>query len=267
MITVSEIEQAQRTVTRTVKETPLRPFTCSLKPNQRFWLKCENFQVTGSFKIRGALNRLAHLRPAERERGVVTRSSGNFAQALALASQLHRMRCHVVMPLGSSQKKIELTERYRPLLTLAGSNAAEADDVADHLCKERGYIRVSAYNDRHVITGQGTAGWEIARQHGDVGTVIVPVGGGGLMAGCAIALRALHPKCRLIAVEPSGANDYFLSRRRGTKVRLEQVTTIADGLRTPTVGERTYTILNAMVDEVVHVGDGCGYRPGAKPPN
>ncbi len=207
-----------------------------------------------SFKVRGAFNVLLRLSPKEKKRGVVTRSAGNFASALAYACQLLHIKATIVMPEKVPKAKLDLVTAFSPTILFAPSRIEEERQV-EKLAQELNLIALSPYNHLDVIAGVGTAALEIFEDLPSIQTFFCPLGGGGLMSGTAIALKGLNPKIQTIAVEPIGANDYFLSRKEGRKVRLDKVNTIADGLVAPTVGEINYPLLNQTVDQVTTVTD------------
>ncbi|RIL12186.1 MAG: hypothetical protein DCC75_00875 [Proteobacteria bacterium] len=224
-------------------------------PKRSLYLKCDNFQVTRSFKPRGAFNALLTLDPQEAARGVITRSSGNFAQALAYASSVLGIDSTIVMPTNAPKVKRESTQRYCQKVVYAGSTANEGDAEVERLARERGMVKLSPFNHPAVIAGQGVAALEILEDLPDLELFLCPVGGGGLLSGCAAALANLKPGIKIIAVEPEGGNDFFLSFQSKKKVSLSHIDTIADGLRTPTVGDLNWPILLQYVHEVITVSD------------
>lgn len=247
------IQEAKTRIAPYIKRTPLiRCF--ELEASSRVFLKCDHLQPTNSFKVRGAFNVLLKLSPEEKKRGVVTRSAGNFASALAYACHLLHIPATIVMPEKVPKAKLDLVKAYSPAIHFAASRAEEEMKVAE-LAQKTGAIPLSPYNHLDVIAGQGTAALEIFEDLRSIQTFFCPLGGGGLMAGTAIAFKKLNPAIHTIAVEPTGANDYFLSRQSKQKVRLGHVNTIADGLVAPTVGELNYPLLNQTVDHVMTVSD------------
>ncbi len=216
-------------------------------------LKMESLQKTGSFKVRGALNKVLVAGEAAR-RGVVTVSAGNHAQALAWAAGCVDVPCAVVMPAGASKTKARASAGY-------GAEVVIADDVhhafalAESLARERGMLFTHPFDDADVIAGHGTTGLELAEQADELEVLVVPVGGGGLIAGVAAAMRRLRPEVRIFGVEPRGAAAMSESLRLGHPARLERVGSIADGLAPPMAGEITYNHVRALVDDVVQVSD------------
>ena len=214
-------------------------------------LKLELFQKTGSFKPRGVLNRLANLSPEERQRGLITLSAGNHAQAVAWAARAYGVRATVVMPTRATQAKVDATRGYGGDVVLCDGDLLAA---ALELQRDRDLTLVHPFDCPFVIAGQGTLGLELVEQVPDVDTVVVPVGGGGLIAGVAAAVKAV-PNARVIGVEPEGAAGMTESLRRGEPVRLDRLDTIADGLAAPFAGRRNYHHVRQLVDGIVLVTD------------
>lgn len=254
MIGIDDILAARECIAPYVHRTPLwYSRTLSRVFERDVYLKAELFQKTGSFKPRGILNRLHGLGPAERRAGVITFSVGNAAQALAYASSVLGVRSTVVMPVNANPTKVQATRDYGAEVVLHGTTA-EALDRCTELARERGLTYVSSY-DEPVIAGHGSLGLEILDDLPDVGAVIAGVGGGGLVAGIALALRGRKSGARVVGVEPEGAPTMYRSLRAGQPVRLESVNTIADGLAAPTVGEHSYAAVRQHVDDIVLVSD------------
>ncbi|HEX9708461.1 MAG TPA: threonine/serine dehydratase, partial [Candidatus Thermoplasmatota archaeon] len=217
-------------------------------------LKAEHLQKTGSFKTRGALNCMLALGPEARSRGVVTISAGNHAQAVAWAAARVGARAKVVMPAAASPTKARASAEYGAEVVLHGT-ALEAFQKAFDLAREEGLTFVHPFDDEEVLAGQGTVGLEIAEDVPDAATVVIPVGGGGLCAGTARALSHVLPRARVWGVEPEGAAAMALSLDGGAPVRLETVSTIADGLAAPMAGELTYPLIRDHCEGVVTVTD------------
>ena len=218
------------------------------------WLKAENLQKTGSFKPRGVLNKLRHLTAEEKRRGLITISAGNHAQALAYAAAVEGLRATVVMPETASPTKIAATRGYGAEVVLHGTTQ-QALDKMHELRDARGLTLVHPYDDPLVIAGQGTVGLEILEELPDLDVIVVPVGGGGLIAGIAAAVKQSRPSARVVGVEPDGAPTMTEALRAGRPVRLERITTIADGLTAPVAGHHTLAHVRALVDEVVLLTD------------
>lgn len=218
-------------------------------------LKCENLQRAGAFKIRGAYNKLATLPPAVRARGVVAYSSGNHAQGVALAARLFGVPATICVPETIIPSKRAATEAYGASIVLAGRTSEDREVRARALAAERGATLVPPYDDPAIVAGQGTVALEFLRQVPDLDVLVTPVGGGGLLAGCAIAARALCPGIRIVGIEAEDANDTCLSLQAGHRVRIPPPHTIADGMRAIEPGELTFPILQSLVDEIVLVRD------------
>jgi threonine dehydratase len=219
------------------------------------FLKCENLQKTGSFKSRGVLNKLAELGREERERGVVTVSAGNHAQALAWGAAASGIRATVVMPALASPAKIEASRGYGAEVVLHGDTSIQAFAKARELEKEHGYTFVHPFDDEWVSAGAGTVGLELLEQLSNVDVVVIPIGGGGLIGGMLPAIKETNPKIRVYGVEPVGAPSMRRSLDEGHAVTLDQVKTIADGLAAPMAGEIPYAMVKRYADDVVLLDD------------
>ncbi len=256
MISFPDIEAAYRTLKPVVHKTPLlssRSFN-ELTGNE-VWFKAENFQRIGAFKFRGAFNKIASLAPAERAHGIIAHSSGNHAQGVALAAKLFGIHAVVVMPGNSVRAKVEATKDYGAEVVFCGSSTDDRERTTSELIGKFGYTLIHPYNDENLIAGQGTVGLEIFLEREDIEVLYVPVGGGGLIAGCAIAARHLAPSVRVIGVETEGANDCAQSFRTGNLVKLQSVNTVADGMRTLSVGSLNFEIIRKFVDDVITIRD------------
>jgi threonine dehydratase len=218
-------------------------------------LKCENLQRAGSFKIRGAMNALLQVPPEHRPNGVVAFSSGNHAQGVALAARLLGMPATIVMPEGSNPAKIAATEGYGARVVTAGVTSATRDTVARELAAENGAMVLPPFDDERIIAGAGTVALEIVEEWPDVTTIITPLGGGGLLAGTALAATSLRPDIEVYGVEPEAGNDGEQSFRTGTIVTIDPPKTIADGARTLAIGRRNFAIIRERVRDVVSVDD------------
>jgi len=219
------------------------------------FIKCENLQRTGSFKIRGAFNRISRLSSEESEAGVVAASAGNHAQGTALAASLTGIRSTLFMPTDAPLPKVEATKRYGAEIVLTGKDFGEAFEAAVEFSNEHGATFVHPFNHPHVIAGQGTCGLEILEQLPEVNTIVVPAGGGGLVSGIASAAKAMKPGLRVVAVQAAGAAAFPPSLDAGKPVTLETMSTIADGIACNTPGDHTLAHVRALVDEVVTVTD------------
>jgi threonine dehydratase len=256
LVSLADIEDARRRLEGVAVRTPLdRSRALSERVGGEVFVKCENLQRTGSFKARGAYNRISRLSDAERTGGVVAASAGNHAQGVALAATLSGIRSKVFMPAAAPLPKVEATKRYGAEVVLVGKDFGEAVAAAAEHARECGATFVHPFEHRHVIAGQGTCGLEIVDQSDMVGTVIVPVGGGGLISGIAACLRALVPSVRIVGVQATGAASYPASLKLGEPVALEHMSTIADGIAANRPGELTFAHVQALVDEIVCVSD------------
>ncbi len=254
MPTLADIQLARQQIGDVVVRTPLVP-ALALRdrvPGTLF-LKLENLQRTGSFKDRGALNRLLALTPEERARGVVTASAGNHAQAVAYHGARLGIPVQVVMPEHTPLIKIANTRRFGADVHFHGATLDEAITEARRIEREESRILVHAFDDERVIAGQGTIGLELLEQLPDLTTVIVPIGGGGLISGIAIAIKEQRPSVRIFGVEAAAAPSALASRRAGHIVKLESADTLADGIAVKRVGERTFPIIERYVDDIVSV--------------
>ena len=218
-------------------------------------LKAEIFQRTGSYKIRGPLNKLPQLSADERARGVICSSAGNPAQGVALAAAIHGVKAVVCMASNATPSKVEATRAYGAEVVLHGDIWDEADARARELVAERGYTYVHPFDDLQLIAGQGTVGLEIIGDWPEVDVVVVPIGGGGLISGVSLAIKSVNPKVRIIGVESSGAPGMLRSVEAGRVVTLDQVDCIIDGLRVKRVGTHNVEIVRRAVDEIVTLPD------------
>ena len=255
MLELADVEAARGRVAETARQTPLEHSnTFSKRTGADVHLKLENFQRTGSFKIRGATNKIAQLSDAEREAGVVTASAGNHAQGVALAATRAGVDSVIVMPEYAPISKINATESYGAEVVLHGIDYDTAAERAHEIERKEGRTYVHAFDDPAVMAGQGTIGLEIVEQCPDVDTVVVPIGGGGLISGIATAVKA-KTDARVIGVQAEGASSVAESLQKGHRIERESVDTIADGIATRTVGELTFEVIRERVDEVVTVTD------------
>jgi threonine dehydratase len=221
----------------------------------RVLLKAENLQRVGAFKFRGAFNAVAAMAPSERARGVATVSSGNHAQALSLAARLHEVPAVILMPDDAPPGKLAATRGYGAEVVLFDRYAGDREALLAELVAERGLTPVHPYDEPLVMAGQGTAALELLEDTGGIDVLLVCLGGGGLLAGCATAVKALSPDTRVIGVEPEAGDDFVRSLAAGERVRIEVPRTIADGQQLPLPGELTFPVIQRLVDEVVTVSD------------
>ena len=256
MITVADIEAAARIVRPVVHRTPLlssRQF--NVQAGATVVLKAENFQRIGAFKIRGAYNKIASLTDAERRCGIVAHSSGNHAQGAALAASILGVRAVVVMPANSPAIKVAATRAYGAEVVFCENSLDDRERVAREYEERHGLVPVHPFNDEKIIAGQGTATLEIGEELASLDYLFVPVGGGGLISGSAVAAKHLWPSVRVIGVETEPANDAQRSLRAGSIVRIPPPDTIADGMRTQALGTLTFEIMRRYVDDIVTVTD------------
>jgi len=218
-------------------------------------MKAELFQRTGSYKIRGPLNKFAQLSDEEKRRGVICSSAGNHAQGVALAARIHGIKAVVCMAANATPSKIEATRAYGAEVVLHGNIWDEANEKAKELVAEKGYTYIHPFDDRQLMAGQGTVGLEIAKDWPEVDIAIVPIGGGGLISGVAMALKAHNPNVRIIGVESSDGPAMKRSVEAGHVVTLDHIDCIIDGLRVKRVGDHTYDVVSKFVDEIVTLPD------------
>ena len=255
LVTLDQIKSARERIRGVAARTPLVP--CHV-PGAEVYVKAESFQPIGSFKLRGAYNKVASLSPEERKRGVITYSSGNHAQGVAYAARALGTRAVIVMPRSAPANKIEATAALGAEIVPVGPTSGERQQRAEALAAEHGYVIIPPFNDEHIIAGQGTIGLEILEDFPDVELVLSPIGGGGLISGIATAIKTSNPKVRVVGVEPEIANDAQQSFRAGRLVSIsgeQAARTIADGLRTQHVGEINFEHIRRYVDDVVSVGE------------
>jgi threonine dehydratase len=255
LVNLHDIEAAAERVRAAARRTPLIEVSWAGAGAGTLFLKCENFQPMGAFKIRGAYNMIAQLTPEERSRGVITYSSGNHGQAVALAAQLMGINAVIVMPTTAPKVKVEGARGFGAEVTFAGTTSLERKARAEEIASDRGLTMVPPFDHPMIIAGQGTVGLEILEQCPDVATVIVEVGGGGLSSGVAAAVKQRAPHVRVIGVEPEGAAKMKRSLEAGAPVTLDKVASIADGLMTVRPGDLTFEHVRTFVDEVVTVSD------------
>ncbi len=219
------------------------------------FLKCENLQRAGAFKFRGAYSALARLTARERARGILSYSSGNHAQALALASRLLGASATIVMPENAPAAKRRATEGYGARIVSYDPALAKREEIAERLQREGERVLIPPYDHADVIAGQGTAALELIEDAGSLDLLLVPCGGGGLLSGSALSARRLSPRCRVVGVEPEAADDATRSFRTGVLQSVSNPRTIADGARTPSLGRLTFPLVRANVDDMTTVED------------
>jgi threonine dehydratase len=256
MISLDDVQAAARRIAGVAHRTPvLTARALDAATGATVLLKAENLQRVGAFKFRGAYNAVASLRPAERARGVATVSSGNHAQALALAAQLHGTPAVILMPDDAPPGKLAATAGYGAEVIRFDRYAQDREELLAALVAERGLVPIHPYDDERVMAGQGTVALELIEDAGPLDVLLVCVGGGGLIAGCATAVKALADDVRVIGVEPEAGDDVRRSLAAGERVRIPVPRTIADGQQLPQPGELTFPVIRDRVDTVAVASD------------
>ncbi len=256
LVTLDDVTSARKILEGVVRMTPLepsRPLSAAL--GGPAWLKCENVQRAGSFKIRGAYLRISRLSAKERRRGVVAASAGNHAQGVALAADLLGAKSTVFMPVGAPLPKIAATRGYGASVELVGHTVDESLEAAHEFAERTGAVLIHPFDHPDIVAGQGTVGLEILEQCPDVRTIITGIGGGGLISGIAAAVKAANPEVRVVGVQAAGAAAVPTSLKAGHPVRLSSFATVADGIAVGRPGDLCFAHIAAQVDEVVTVSD------------
>lgn len=254
MLTLDNIYRASHVLKEVIRPTDLI-FAPGINPDCKVYLKPENLQVTGSFKVRGAYYKISQLTEEEKSRGVIACSAGNHAQGVALAATKNGIKSLICLPDVAPISKIEATKRYGADICLVEGVYDDAYQKALSLRDEKGYTFIHPFDDENVIAGQGTIGLEILEQLSDVDAVVVPVGGGGLISGVAFAIKSLNPKIKVYGVQATGAPSMLQSVEHHKIERLDSVSTIADGIAVKEPGEHTFEYCSKYVDEIVSVTD------------
>jgi threonine dehydratase len=256
VITLDDVREAARRLDGVAHRTPvLTSRTLDRLTGASVFLKHEGLQWGGSFKFRGAYSAISSLSEEELARGVAAFSSGNHAQAVALAAGLTGTKAVILMPEDAPAEKIEATEGYGAEVVTYDRYREERSTLADELARERGMVLVPPYDDPRIMSGQGTTGAELVEDAGDLDILVVPVGGGGLISGCATATKAVQPGLRVVGVEPEAGDDHRRSKQAGHRVEVPVPRTIADGLQVSVPGELTWEVNARLVDEFVVVSD------------
>ncbi len=256
MLDLEAIRSAAKRIDGVAHRTPvLTSATLDQRTGTTAFLKAENFQRIGAFKFRGAYHAISHLTPEQLSKGVAAYSSGNHAQAVALAAKLAGAKAVILMPEDTPSTKVEATRGYGAEVVTYDRYTGDRVAIGNQLASDRGLTLIPPYEHPHVMAGQGTAALELLEETGELDTLIAPIGGGGLMAGSATAAKGLHPGIRVIGVEPEQANDTQLSLRQGERVRIPVARTIADGLLADVPGELTFSVNQRLVDDIVLVSD------------
>src|SRR5262252_9070212 len=254
--TLADVESAAAQIAGAAHKTPVAASrTINQRTGAKLFFKCENLQRAGAFKFRGAYNALSRLNPDERSRGVVTFSSGNHAQAIALAGQLLGIPRVIVMPSDAPTVKRQATEGYGGEVVLYDRDREDREAIGRRLAADRGLTLIPPYDHPHIIAGQGTAARELIHETGPLDLLFVPCGGGGLLSGSAIAAKAASPGCRVIGVEPAAGDDATRSFRTKQLQTANNPKTVADGARTPSLGSLTFPLVLEYVSDMVTVDD------------
>jgi len=252
MLTLDTIYKASHVLKEVIRKTDLIKAP-KINPGADVYLKTENLQVTGSFKVRGAYYKISTLSPEERKKGVIACSAGNHAQGVALAATKAGIKSLICLPDGAPISKVEATKGYGAEVCLVPGVYDDAYNKALQLRDEKGYTFIHPFDDENVIAGQGTIGLELLEQLPDMDAVVVPVGGGGLISGVAFAIKSLNPKIKIYGVQAAGAPSMYNSVKDGKIERLDSVATLADGIAVKEPGENTFELVSKYVDEIVTV--------------
>lgn len=255
-MTFADVLSAAEVLKGVVHVTPVHTSqTLDSLAGAQVFLKCENFQRVGAFKFRGAYNALSRLLAAQKQSGVLTFSSGNHAQAIALAGKLLGIETTIVMPTNAPQVKRLATEGYGGNVILYDPDESSREELGNKLAAEHGLTIIPPYDHPHIIAGQGTSAKELFEEVGELDYLFVPCGGGGLLSGSSVSAKELSPDCRVIGVEPLAGNDGYLSFRSGVIETVKNPHTIADGARTPSLGKLTFELIRQNVHDIVTVDD------------
>lgn len=255
-ISLKDVRLAQERLAGKVHRTPLmHSRTLSDRSGFEVYMKPENLQRTGSFKVRGALNKILSLPPEEARKGLITASSGNHGQGVAYAARALGYASTVVMPEGGSEAKAASIRGYGGEVLFCGTKSGERIALAKQLCAERGLTFVHPYDDPMVMAGQGTIGLEVLQDLTDVAAVLIPTGGGGLISGIATAIKEQNPSVKVFGVEPEGSNSTELSFRNKARTNLDKIETVADGIKTSIPGELTFPVVMRYVDDMLLVDE------------
>ena len=254
MLTLDKVYHASYVLKEAIRETDII-YAPKLKPGAEVYLKTENLQVTGSFKVRGAYYKISQLSEEEKKKGVIACSAGNHAQGVALAARKNGIKSLICLPDGAPISKVEATRSYGADICLVQGVYDDAYNKAIQLKEEKGYTFIHPFNDPDVIAGQGTIGLEIINQLDNLDAVVVPIGGGGLIAGVAFAIKSLKPSVKVYGVQASGAPSMEKSFKERKIIKLDSVHTIADGIAVKEPGDLTFDLISKYVDDIVTVTD------------
>ena len=257
-VTLEDVKKAQETIKEIVKKTDILESTkLSSMTGANVYYKCENLQKTGSFKVRGACNKIANLTDEEKANGVIASSAGNHAQGVALGAKMNGIEATIVMPQTAPLAKVTATKSYGANVVLEGLVYDDAYAKALEIQKETGATFLHPFNDEYVIAGQGTIALEIFEQmNNKVDTILCPIGGGGIIAGVAVAAKALNPNVKIIGVQTANIPSMYESMKAGKVTTAFKDTSVADGISVKTVGELTFSIVKDLVDDVILVEEG-----------
>ena len=255
-IKYADIIAAQQTMRNTIKSTSLMPTkTFSKLAGTKVLMKLENLQTTGSFKVRGAFNKISHLTEEEKKAPIVAASAGNHAQGVAFSATKLGLKSTIFMPTFTPPTKVNATRAYGANVILSGDSFDDAFATSQEYCQEHNASYIHPFNDEEIIAGQGVVGLEIFSQCSDVDTVIVPIGGGGLISGIAIAMKEVNPAIKIIGVEAENSASMLASRQKGEIVTIPFAPSIADGIAVKRPGELTFNIIEKYVDDLITVSD------------
>ncbi len=255
-ISFEDIRAAAVTIKNIANRTPvLTSRTINNLTRYEVYFKCENQQRIGAFKFRGAYNALSHLGETEKSKGVVTHSSGNHAQGVALSAKLLGISAKIVMPTDAPTSKLEATRGYGAEVVLYDRQTRDRAEISDKIAKDEGRTLIHPYDNPYIMAGQGTTAIELLDEVPDLDVIVAPLGGGGLLSGCALAAKTIKPDINVYGVETEASNDWWQSFQKNEPVKIDPPNTIADGMRTQEPGKLTYPIIKALVDDILLVSD------------
>lgn len=253
--TISDIREAHKVISPYAHQTPVLSSTkVNFKAGASVFFKCENFQKVGAFKFRGACNAVLTLSDSDSKQGVATHSSGNHAQALALAAKIRGINAYVVMPENAPKVKVEAVKNYGAEVTFCEANLDARENTLKEVVNRTGATPIHPYNDSRIVAGQGTSAIEFLEECPDLDVIMTPIGGGGLLSGTALAVKSLNPAIEVIGTEPIEADDAYRSFKQGKLLPVYSTNTIADGLRT-SLGELPFQIIKKHVDDILTVDE------------
>ncbi|UXA36063.1 threo-3-hydroxy-L-aspartate ammonia-lyase [Proteus terrae] len=254
--TYKDVAEAHQRILPYLNKTPvLTSRTINELTGAQFYFKCENFQRMGAFKFRGAMNALSQFNDQQRKNGVVTFSSGNHAQAIALSAKLLGIPATIIMPEDAPKAKMEATKGYGGRVITYNRYTEDREEIGQQLAQKEGLILIPPYDHPHIIAGQGTAAKELFDEVGELDMLFVPLGGGGLLSGSLLSTKALSPDCKVFGIEPLAGNDGQQSLRKGEIIHIDTPKTIADGAQTQHLGNYTFEIIRNNVDDILTATD------------